>query len=286
MISSQKLIYAAFFILAFAVSGFSDEKVDTATSDSLSIRFTYGPGGPIRKEKNFFAGETIFMSVQVPKQMRSGEVSDHLFEAAIVSQEKPGMKITTPRPLPLKVVLLKDDSFLIQSDFKIPVEFEKGRYDIGLSVSNLTNNIELVGKETVELRPATDFGIRNLCFFHSWRNTNWSPGSNVYGVNEDATVMFLYSGLKVNEENEVKTETKVILKDEKGGSICLSDFVQPRPLMTQKISSWEQNKFFTSKWGFTTSQPGRYTLHIEMTDLNAGKTDSVELPLRVYGMEE
>ena len=273
-------------ILASSLCYAADKKESAEEiQDIPRIYLTYGPGGPKRKAI-FFAGEVIYIKLELPKNFSFDDKLDLLCDLSLISQVKKARDVSNSKPIPLQGFSSRESSSFFYLFLAVPPDFEEGEYDLCISVQNKKNSVLYEGKVVVNLYSSSCYGIRNLMFMHGVpKTTYWVPGSNIFAAGETAKISFAVGGLSLNANAEVEALVKLTLVDQEGMSVNILDLGPTPPMLKHRISASEHSKTWTFSHEFILTQPGDFVLKVGVEDLNSLKKDSCELPLHVFSFE-
>ena len=263
----------AVFLLASSVC-YAEESPD------FKVHLTHGPGGPERKP-NAFAGERIFMKLELPKGFSSNDRIDLLCEALFVSQTDRTRFTRSPMPFPIQGFATRNAPSFFTFVVSVPPEFEKGKYDLVLSILDRNGTVLGRGKRTIDLYSSSCFGVRDLIFMRGTPSQGrWGPGSNVFAVGEAARITFAMGGLSPNANGEFDAVINIYLVDPEGVSVEMMEpsFLKSKPEAFRSAELGLPWYYYD----FRLTQPGNFVIKFEVEDLNAQKKEFHELPLYVF----
>ncbi|MGL4593754.1 MAG: hypothetical protein ACRCUY_03380 [Thermoguttaceae bacterium] len=270
------------------------EKTDFDTSDSgISIRLTYGPGGPARsmEQRSFFPGENICVSLRMPATLISSNQCDFENSYRLVHKTTGDIAHVTDF-IPQKGELFKDDSpFFLQSGCRVPAVIDAGEYEFQVIVNDRLSRTQYKKSENVVILPETAFGLRNVAISHGISGTEqWVPGSNLFSVGEQVQISFGIGGLSVNAANEVTAMISLILTNEKGKAINFGESMPklfPNLFSAYRTDPRDIGRVWEAWYRFSLNQSGKYILKITVQDLNAiNKVLSYELPIHCVDIHQ
>jgi len=273
----------ALFVSALSLCHAVEAQLHSAeTKNVLKVQLTHGPGGP-KREPNIFPGETVFMRIELSKDIFSSNETDLTCEVSLVSQTDETRNFRYP-VFPLQSVKIKDTSPIFHYLIIVPSNFEEGKYDLGLSIKN-GSQVVCAGKETVDLYSTSKFGYRNLWLMHGIPGTmHWVAGSNVFVAGATAQIRFGVGGLSIKDD-EIAMNVRLVFidKEQEDVSVVLNTTLF-RDKSDALVFAELKSAWVTSQFPLT--QPGNFILKIEVDDLNSSKKEFYELPIFVFDPNE
>jgi len=269
-------------VLVFVSPSCYADATDTPNKEpqsALKVQFTHGPGGPIRKMTGFL-GELIDIRVELPEKFISSVKTDLLCELTVVSQTDAAHRVGTERPGNVLNTTTRNAVSFLYFSFRIPSDFEEGKYDVVISVQNEENGVHGEGRETIELYPQSRFGIRHLTFQHGLPNLDrWVPSSNVFAAGQSVNIVFEVGGLSEDTNRELAAEMKVVLVNQEGVSCNVLD--EPMRVRGRPPKSVKE-PYITFSFDFPCTQAGGFVFKLEVEDLNSGEKELCEVPFHVF----
>lgn len=245
------------------------------------VVFTYGPSGPVRQSKTFFAGETLSLLIEVPKKLIPDQFADIYCDVSLTSQTNRMQRIVSPQPIRFDGIVLNEQSCFFQLHWPTPPTFFKGDYDLKLAIQDRKGNALIEGKETIQLRDASEFGIRHVLFFHGANRAEKGVGSYVYIAGETVRLGIEFAGETPDDEGNLEASLDIRLANEDGDELNITD-LNPQPsVIKAKVPA--DGEPLRPHWNqtFAVGQSGKYTIKIRIKEASTEKEDLLELPLIV-----
>jgi len=260
--------------------------------DSIVIRYSFGPGGPVRPNKKFYPEEAMFFFLELPSKFVVDNTFDFELRGFLIFGTEPDI----PRnPAHFSGHLTKVQSSLTMSArYRIPSNIKAGEYEFQLEIYDRLNNKKFIKKDTVEILDASNFGMRSIGLWRGVGGTESAvPGSGYFSAGELAAITFTVGGLTIDNEGKVKTFVEAILIDESNQRVDIS--VQSQNIFMSNATNVDEfvprneklffgNDFFQT-WDFhlnlQLTQPGSYRLKVAVQDLNSGEVSGYILPVFV-----
>jgi hypothetical protein len=257
-------------------------KLTSVEPNVSMVFFTYGPGGPKRGQTDFFPGETMYMTVELPKTIFPRNIFEFTCDVSLVSKTNEAQRVNKPQPARFQSFVFKEQSSFFYTYLSIPNDFYDGQYEVVVTARDRGGKVLVVEKIPVSIKAIHSYGLRNLIFMHGLpQTTYWIPGSNVFVAGETVKITFGVGGLSLNKENEVEAYVKLTLIDQEGVSLNVMDISKSSPMLNVRVSLAERDKIWPFYQEFVLAQSGSYSLKIEVKDVNAEKKENYELPLYV-----
>ncbi|MDR1141936.1 MAG: hypothetical protein LBL62_09610 [Planctomycetaceae bacterium] len=268
---------------------FYNQCISAVEEDTTNFRthFSFGPGGQIRKENTFFAGETIFTTIELsPKVLASDVINldnkiEMFLDVSFSSLLNKNRRITAPQPIYYHSFSLNKNSCFFNFWIGVPADFEAGDYELLMTIRNRKGEKLCEEKKMIVLQSNSSFGLRNITFQHGTSQpTSWGFGSNVFVAGETVKIVFEVSGLSINEKENTEADVivKFTLQDSEGEKVKIPGISMPLSKLTDLQSFTYQNSRTFSN-GFIIVQSGNYLLKIEIEDTISQKKDTKDLQL-------
>ncbi|MDR0336646.1 MAG: hypothetical protein LBI18_06105 [Planctomycetaceae bacterium] len=251
------------------------------------VYFSFSPGGQIRKENTFFAGETICTTIELsPKILASNVVNldnsiEMFLEVSLSSLLNKNHRITTPQPMLVHSFSLNENSSFVNFWLGVPANFDAGDYELLIIIRNRRGEKLCEEKKMIVLQSNSSFGLRNIMFQHGiLQPPSWGFGSNVYVAGETVKIVFEVGGLSINEKENTEADiiAKLTLQESGGEKVTFPLISMPLQKLTDRQSLTSQNLGSFSQM-FILAQPGNYLLTVEVEDTFSQKKDTKELQL-------
>ena len=270
------------FLLLFACSpiclGESGE--DGNKDNKVNILFSYGPGGPLKPNNEFFAGEPVYFYVETDVSFTKDAQFDLTVRSKVLHRLNETADIVHFAENQGQVFSFlsdKQSTFHITGNSRvIPENLKGGTYDLQINIYDALNHSTYQKQVPIIIKDHHDFGLRNIVFVHGFLgNDTWIMGSNAYRVGEFARVYLAIGGCVADENNFLNVNLDISVLNPKNKIIYSKN--DPVRLLNHELFKNTAN--YTQQLVF--NQPGEYTLKIKIEDINSGKTDTCELPLIV-----
>ena len=269
------------FLLLFACSpiclGESGE--DGNKDNKVNILFSYGLGGPLKPNNEFFAGENIYCYVEADASLTKDAEFDLAVTSSVLrkSNENAGIDIFMEHQNTFRgFVFEKQSVFHVRSRTKqLPENLTSGNYVLLISVHDGLNDSVHQKQVPIIVKEKHEFGLRNILFLHGAQEIAQVPGSNVFRAGDAAIISCILGGMEENNTNIINTaeiKTEVSLLNSKNEIVC-SYKSQSSPFIFNGLIN--ENRILPLP------QPGEFIVKLRVEDTISGKADTCELPLIV-----
>ncbi|MGL6195121.1 MAG: hypothetical protein ACRC2T_09910 [Thermoguttaceae bacterium] len=277
----KKICVLAVLSLSFSASFAQDkaEESGDASEDSIQVTFSYGPGGPLRSDREFYAGDTICGFGEFSNEF----VFDNKYSADVrVFLE--GVTYLLPVTGDTYGEVTNNQKTITNAfSLTTPNSLKAGEYQLCFEMHDRLNDKTHVKKETIKILDGTEFGLRFLSAWYGYRHTppeTWIPSSSCFGLGEIMQIRFTIGGLTVSDKKTVDAFTELYLIDENDETINLLGDT-PQAYLRQQIYVDDPYRTFPFTHAFILTKPGEYRLKIKVSDLNSDKKDTYIFPIKV-----
>lgn len=272
-----KMFLALLLIISVVVNVPANE-----TATDISLILTYGPSGPPRDadDVSFQPGNMIFGSLIIPPRFLSGRRFDLSYTSRLLCIDNEQIIFTDDSP-PSKHSIAKEKEPFVQSvRFPIPSDALNGKYQLEITVRDRLRQTQETFIKDIVVKEDETLTIRDVIFARLGDAQGaLIAGSNVYSIGETVAVTFQLTGLEINEQREQNSHAKIKMIHENGESYFpFGDLYREN---RQKAKQGEKHGKNKEMRYFPVHQAGKYTLRIDVTDLNAQKILSREFPIYV-----
>jgi len=269
------------FLLLFACSPicFGENGEDGNKDNKVNVLFSYGPGGPLRPNNEFFAGEIIIFYVEADASL----TKDGKFDLAVTSRllrlsnENTGIDSFSDRQHQCSGLIFDGQSafHVFGVTAPLPDDLTGGNYVLHVSVHDGLNNTIHQKQIPVIVKEKQEFGLRSILFVHGAPG-NLTFGSNVFRASEIAVIAYAIGGLEKNNADVLDTaniNTEISILNLEHEVVC--------------SLSWRESPIIfngfldTAKITLPLPQPGEFIVKLRVEDTISGKADTCELPLIV-----
>jgi len=265
------------FLLLFACSPicFGESGEDGNKDNKVNILFSYGPGGPLKPNNEFFAGDGIYFYVEADANLAKDTKFDLMTIPKLLNENADIVSLSEPQNHTNGFFFNGQSTFHITAyGGLLPDNLKKGNYFLHVSIRDMLNHSEHLRQIPITVKEKQEFGLRRIGFCHGMTGS-WVVGSNVFNAGEIAVLTCVLGGVEKNHDNVLDTAN---LNSELSILNLKREVINCHPWQSSPLIF---NGLVDGSFTLPLPQPGEFIVKLRVEDMISGKADTCELPLIV-----